>query len=98
MDIRNTYAKYERPVSCSKKVMGNVQKKVKGHGEVTRQNLCYHHKGLVLRNTFAKYEALSLRIKKLRLMIKFVRRRSKVTVKDMFITYVPPERSCHKKR
>ena len=33
MAIRNIYAKYERPVSYSKKVMANVQKKVKGHGQ-----------------------------------------------------------------
>ena len=40
---------------------------------VPRQNLCYHWKGLVIRNISAKYEALSLRIKKLWPMIKFVR-------------------------
>ena len=33
MDIRNTYAKYEHPVSYNKKVMDNVQKKVKGPGK-----------------------------------------------------------------
>ena len=33
MDIRNTYAKYEHPVSYSKKVMANVQKYVKCHGQ-----------------------------------------------------------------
>ena len=45
------------------------------------QNLCYHWKGHVLRNTFAKYESLISYDKKLRQMIKFVRSRSKVTVK-----------------
>ena len=33
MDIRNTFAKYECPDSCSKKVIVNVQKLVKGHGQ-----------------------------------------------------------------
>ena len=33
MDIRNTYAKNERPVSYSKRVMANVQKYVKGHSQ-----------------------------------------------------------------
>ena len=32
-DIRNTYAKYECPISYGEKVMANVQKKVKGHGQ-----------------------------------------------------------------
>ena len=32
-EIRNTYAKYEQPVVCSKIVMANAQKYVKGHGQ-----------------------------------------------------------------
>ena len=33
MDILNTYAKEECPVCYSKKVMANVEKKVKGQGQ-----------------------------------------------------------------
>ena len=31
--MRNTYAQYECPVSCSKRVMTDVQKKVKGRNQ-----------------------------------------------------------------
>ena len=31
-NIRNIYAKYERPTSHSEEVMANGQKKLKGHG------------------------------------------------------------------
>ena len=36
MDIRNTYAKYESPVSYSKEVMANVQNRSKVTVKVTR--------------------------------------------------------------
>ena len=29
---KGIHAKYERPISCSKKVIANVPKKIKGHG------------------------------------------------------------------
>ena len=31
LDMRNTYAKHEHPISYNKKVMANVKKTVKGH-------------------------------------------------------------------
>ena len=37
---RNTYAKYERPVSYTKKVQANVQKYVKDHGQGHTLKIC----------------------------------------------------------
>ena len=57
LDIRNTYAKYERPIPYSKKAMANIQKLVEGHSRSRShdENLWYCRKGLVIRNTRKKY-------------------------------------------
>ena len=59
MDLRNTNAKYERPITYSKKVMANVQKYVKGHGQGHPFEL-YGTIEKVIRNTYAKYESPTL--------------------------------------
>ena len=64
--IRNTHAKYESPTSEGKKVISKP-KKCDGQnfpniGQRSRsrshaQNLWYHRKSVVIRNTHAKYES-----------------------------------------
>ena len=62
--IRNTHAKYESPISKGKKVIGkqkvwqsflNVGKRSRSRSHA--QNLCFHRKGLIIRNPHAKYES-----------------------------------------
>ena len=69
MNIKNTYVKYKHPVSDSKKVMTNVQKWMKGHGQdhTFKIYVIILSKGTHLPNM----KALSLRNKKLWLMTKF---------------------------
>ena len=53
-NVRNTYSKYKRPISNSKKVMAYVQK-LGRRSHV--QNLWFYRKDLVIKNTYAKYES-----------------------------------------
>ena len=98
MNIRNIYAKYEHPVSYSKKAMANVQKQVKGHSQGhTFKIYVIIGKALSKGTHLPNMKALSLRIKKLWLMTKFLRRRLKVTFKVPCSKFmVSAKRSCHK--
>ena len=79
---KNTYVKYEDPVSDSKKVMTNVQKWIKGHGQDhTFKIYVIIGKALSKGTHLPNMKALSLRNKKLWLMTKLFRSRSKVMVK-----------------
>ena len=58
LDVRNTHAKYESPMSNGKKVICRVPNV--GHRSRSRsraQKLWYLRKDLVIRNTHAKYES-----------------------------------------
>ena len=58
LEIRKTNAKYERSICNSKKVEGNVQKPVKGHGQGHTFKIDdIIKKVLVIRNTYAKYKS-----------------------------------------
>ena len=69
MDIKNTYAKYERPIVYSKIVMANVQKLVEGQGHML-QIVGTARKALSQGTHMPNMNALSLRMKKLWPMLK----------------------------
>ena len=70
--IRNTHAKYESPTSEGKKVITNKKcdrQNFPNVGQRSRsrsraQNLWYRRKGVVIRNTYAKYESPTFEGKK----------------------------------
>ena len=59
MDIKNTYAKYERPVSYSKKVMVNVQSRSKVTVKVSRSKFMLPLERPCHKEHICQYESLT---------------------------------------